>query len=87
MKSGESDIAIYDLGAEHPTLETATPVTPVETFTGIKFRRAPQSVKGVSSFCILGQGTVDHFLDKTTGTFWDNIRIDHTPHGVTILVR
>ena len=87
LESGESDIAIYDLGTEHPTLETATPVTPVETFTGIRFRRAPQSVKGVSSFCILGQGTVDRWLDKTTGTFWDNIRIDHQKDAFMIIVR
>ena len=87
LKAGESNIAVYDMGTNHPTLATATPAEPIETFTGIKFRRAPQSIKGVSSFCILGQGTSDNTLDKTVGTFWDNIRIDYTPPGMMIFIR
>ena len=87
IRDGKSDIAVYDMGTEHPTLATATPETPIETFTGIKFRRAPGSLKGISSLCILAQGTSDNTLDKTVGTFWDNIRIDYAPPGLKIVVR
>ena len=60
---------------------------PVETFTGIKFRRAPATLKGISSLCVLAQGTMDNTLDNTVGTFWDNIRIDYTPHGMAIVIK
>lgn len=79
--------AAYDLGTEHPTLATATPATPVETFTGIKFRRAPESLGGVSSICILAQGTLDNTLDRSVGAFWDNIRIEHSPAGLMLIMR
>ena len=87
IRAGESDIAVYDMGTEHPTLATATPATPVETFTGIKFRRAPESLGGVSSICILAQGTMDNTLDSSVGAFWDNIRIEHSPAGMMLIMR
>jgi hypothetical protein len=87
IRDGESEIAVYDLGTEHPTLATATPVTPVETFTSIKFRRAPETINGLSSLCLLAQGTADNTLDKTVGAFWDNIRIEHQKDAFMIIVR
>lgn len=87
IQAGESDIAVYDMGTGHPTFDTATPAAPIETFRGIKFRRAPESLKGISSLCVLAQGTSDNTLDKTVGTFWDNIRISYCPNPFTIVVR
>ena len=84
---GQSDIAVYDMGTEHPTLATATPATPIEAFTGIKFRRALQVINGISSLCILAQGTTDNTLDKTVGTFWDNISIEYSPAGMMLIMR
>ena len=75
------------MGTEHPTLATATPATPVETFTGVNFRQAAANVGGVSSFCISGMGTMDNTLDLSAGAFWDNIRIDLRNGAFTIVVR
>ena len=87
IRAGESDIAVYDMGTEHPTFDTATPAAPIETFTGIKFRRAPESLNGISSLCILAQGTSDNTLDKSVGTFWDNIRIEYNKDAFVMVFR
>ena len=87
LDTGKWSCGFYDLGTDHPTLATATPATPVEAFTGIKFRRAPESLKGISSLCILAQGTTDNTLDKTVGTFWDNISIEYSPAGMMLIMR
>ena len=87
LDEGKSDIAVYDMGATHPTLATATPATPVETFTGVKFRQAAANVGGVSSLCISGMGTMDNTLDLSAGVFWDNIRIDFRNSAFIIVVR
>jgi hypothetical protein len=75
------------MGTAHPTLATATPAVPVETFTGVNFRQAAAKIGGVSSLCISGMGTLDNTLDMSAGVFWDNIRIDHRKDGFMMIVR
>ena len=78
---------IYENDFATRTSKGAVPADPIETFTGIKFRRSPEAIKGISSLCVHAHGTMDNTLDKTVGAFWDNIRIDYTPPGMLLVIR
>ena len=78
LDDGTSDIAVYDMGTEHPTFASARPAEPVATFAGIRFRRAAANLGGVSSLGISAMGTMDNPINETTGAYWDNIYIRYS---------
>ena len=88
LNAGTSDVAVYDLGTAHPTFATATPATPVATFTGMAFRRPPQVLGGIS--CIGMYVNTPAFrstISATESHYWDNIRITYKPSGAMIIFR
>lgn len=83
-----SDIAVYDMGATHPTPATATPDEPVATFADVKFRMSAANLGGVSSLGISAMGAMDNTVNETVGAYWDNIQIRYRPQNpFTIVVR
>ncbi len=87
LDDGASSIAVYDLGTEHPTIETATPQASVATFEALAFRRAPAALGGVSTIGLSAMGTMDNTIDRRAGVFWDNIIIDHRNGGLLIILK
>lgn len=86
LDEGVSDVAVYDLGTEHPTFDTPTPAASVATFSSIPFRCAPAVLGGISSIGFSAMGTIDNTLDSKAGVFWDNILLDYRNGGLTIIV-
>ena len=78
LDDGTSDIAVYDMGTEHPTFASDRPAEPVATFAGMRFRRAAVNLGGVSSLGISAMGTMDNTINGTTGVYWDNIYIRYS---------
>ena len=87
LDEGLSDIAVYDLGTEHPTFDTPTPAASVATFKSIPFRCAPAALGGVSTIGFSAMGTIDNTLDGKAGVFWDNILLDCRDNGLLIIVK
>lgn len=87
LDEGASDIAVYDLGTEHPTFDTPTPAASVATFSSIPFRCAPAALGGVSTIGFSAMGTMDNTLDGRSGVFWDNVQIDWNNKGLLIILR
>ena len=88
LNAGKSDVAVYALGTAHPPFATATPATPVATFTGMAFRRPPQVLGGIS--CIGMYVNTPAFrstISATESHYWDNIRITYKPSGAMIIFR
>jgi hypothetical protein len=85
---GTSDVEVYDMGTEHPTLATATPATPVQTFANVPFLRNISSLGGVSCFGFqaLNQAA-SVFVPDERRTLIDNIRFSYAPNGMMILFR
>lgn len=87
----ESDVSVYDMGTEQPTLETATPATPVATFSGLPFRSSHSSVScvGVSAMGVKNPEAWSHLLQGGTDSrlMVDNIKFSHVPSGTTISIR
>ena len=86
LDDGTSDIAVYDMGTEHPTFASDRPAEPVATFAGMRFRRAAVNLGGVSSLGISAMGTMDNTINGTTGVYWDNIYIRYSG-GFIISIR
>ena len=88
LDAGTSDVAVYDLGTAHPTFATATPATPVATFTGMAFRRPPQVLGGISCFGMyVNRPAYRNTISATDSHYWDNIRITYKPSGAMIIFR
>ena len=88
MKDSVSDITVYDLGMEHPTLSTPTPAVPVATFANMRSRHLVRDLGGVSCFGMyVNAPLVWNTASTTASLYWDNIRISHEPVGFTIVFR
>ena len=83
---GTSDVEVYDMGTEHPTLATATPATPVQTFANVPFLRNISDLGGVSCFGFqaLNQAA-SAFVPDERRTLIDNIRFSYAPNGLMIM--
>ena len=86
-----SDVSVYDMGTEQPTLATATPATPVATFRGLPFRYPASRVScvGVSAMGVKNPTAWSHLLPGGTDSRLkvDNIKFSHIPSGTTISIR
>ena len=85
--------AVYDMGADQPTLDTAEPATPAETFGGATFRfrmdltaaTGGLTALGLSAYGVTGGDTGDTNINLTAR--FDNLTIDHTPSGAAAATR
>lgn len=85
-----STVLVYDMGTEQPTLATATPKTPVATFSGLPFRRnVAVSCVGVSAMGVKNPTAWSHLLPGGTDVRLkvDNIKFSHIPSGTVIYFR
>lgn len=88
MKDSVSDVAVYDLGTDHPTLATPTPAVPVATFANMRSRHLAQDLGGVSCFGMyVNAPLLWNSASTTASLLWDNIRISHKPAGVMVIFR
>ena len=80
--SNSYSLSIYDLDTDHPTLDTSTPATPVQTFTGIGFVRdlgtTSSDLRGITA---IGLST---YRNSTGMAEYDNIRISSIPEPGTV---
>ena len=81
------DMAVYDMGATQPTLATATPDTPVATFTGLPFRRTRRDLGGVSCISVNGNQTIWSTADASLQPLIDNIRVSSEMPAFVMVVR
>lgn len=88
LTSSTSDVEVYDMGRDHPTLATATPAAPVQTFGNMPFLRNTQSLGGVSCFGFqaLSQAA-SVFVPDERRALIDNIRFSYSPNGLMILFK
>ena len=85
-----SNVSVYDMGTEQPTLATATPATPVATFSNLSFRRSVAvSCVGVSAMGVKNPTAWSHLLPGGTDSRLkvDNIKFSHIPSGATIVIQ
>lgn len=88
MRGSTSDVAVYDLGTEHPTLATPTPAVPVATFANMRSRHLARDLGGVSCFGMyVNAPLVWNTASTAASLYWDNIRISHNPAGMIIFVK
>ena len=81
------DVAVYDMGATQPTLATATPASPVATFSKLPFRRSRRDLGGISCYGLSVNRTLYSSVDDTLGPLVDNVRITHEQGGFTVILR
>ena len=79
------NVAVYDMGTEHPTLATATPEDPVATFSELPFRRAKADLGGISCISASSDKTAQSTLDQSLQPMIDNIRVSHQQPGMVIM--
>lgn len=85
-----SNVAVYDMGTDQPTFATATPKTPVATFSNLPFRRnVAISCVGVSAMGVKNTTAWSHLLPGGTDARLkiDNIRFAHAPSGAVIYIK
>jgi len=86
-----SNVSVYDMGTEQPTLVTATPATPVATFSDLPFRSSASRVScvGVSAMGVKNPTAWSHLLQGGTDSRLkvDNIKFSHIPSGTTIVIQ
>ena len=86
-----SDVSVYDMGTDQPTLATATPATPVATFSGLPFRSSASRVScvSVSAMGVKNPAAWSHLLQGGTDSRLkvDNIKFSHIPPGTTIVIQ
>ena len=86
-----SNVSVYDMGTEQPTLATATPATPVATFSDLPFRSSASRVScvGVSAMGVKNPTAWSHLLQGGTDSRLkvDNIKFSHIPSGTTIVIQ
>ena len=87
LKNSLYDVVAYDMGAEQPTLATATPTEPVATFSALPFRKACADIGGISCFSVNANYTAGSWpLDETLQPMIDNIRVKHLS-GFSLVIR
>jgi len=87
-----SDVAVYDMGTEQPTLATETSGTPVAEFSALPFRagvRGGVSCVGVSAMGVKNPTVWSHLLPGGTDARLkiDNIRVGFREQGTVLKVR
>ena len=89
-----SDVSVYDMGTDQPTLATATPATPVATFDALPFRvdtgiRSGISCVGVSAMGVKNPTAWSHLLPGGTDARLkiDNLRVSFRDAGTVILIK
>ena len=87
MAQSQCDVAVYDMGATHPTLATETPAEPVATFAELPFRRARADLGGISCVGASSDKTAQSLYDPSLQPMIDNIRVSHTLPGMVIIVK
>ena len=87
VTKNQYDVSVYDMGATHPTLATATPAEPVATFSALPFRRAKADLGGISCISISGHKNMPSIYDQSLQPMIDNIRISHTMFGTRISIK
>ena len=87
MRASKYDVALYDMGTEHPTLATATPAVPVATISDLPFRYVNDTLGGVSCVSVSTTNTYWTELDTRLNPYVDNTLVTSKPAGVTIIVR
>ena len=93
-KSRTTDVSVYDMGTEQPTLATAAPKTPVATFSGLPFRVVTDAFGGISCVGVSAMGVKNptvwsHLLPGGTESRLkiDNIRVTFRDAGTIIILR
>ena len=93
-KSRASDVSVYDMGTDQPTLATATPAAPVATFDALPFRvdtgiRLGISCVGVSAMGVKNPTAWSHLLPGGTDARLkiDNLRVSFRDAGTVILFK
>ena len=87
MAKSQYDVDVYDMGAAHPTLATATPATPVATFTALPFRRARRDLGGVSCLSVCAHKPPQSVLDTSLQPMIDNIRVSSKELAFVLVLR
>ena len=87
MAKSQCDVAVYDMGATHPTLATATPATPVATFTELPFRRTRKDLGGISCIGASSDKTAQSLYDPSLQPMIDNIRVSAQESAFMLIVR
>lgn len=81
LDTGKYNVDIYEMGADHPAFDSATPAAAAFSESGIDFWSVTKGValKGISSIAIMGYGvggsTAADRRDYTA--LFDNIRVSH----------
>lgn len=73
------DVSVYELGGEHPTLDTPTPATPAYTASGCTFYNKTKgvSLSSISAIGIGGYGVAGTTDDRARTAQFDNLRVWH----------
>ena len=87
LANSQYDVNVYDMGATHPTLATATPAAPVATFSALPFRRTKAALGGISCVSASGYRTSQSLYDPSLEPMIDNLRVSHTQPGLIISLK
>lgn len=90
IRRDRSDVVVYDMGTDQPTLDMPTPTTgAVAEFSEVPFRRNHASLDGIS--CLSVQARALNEANPLLATEYplliDNIRISQTLSGAVIYIR
>ena len=87
VSDSEYDVAVYDMGADQPTLATATPASPVATFSKLPFRRSRRDLGGISCYGLSVNRILYSSADDHLGPLIDNVRMTLDLDGLMIILR
>lgn len=87
MAKSQYDLAVFDMGATQPTLDTATLGSPVATFSALPFRRTARDLGGISCVSVSGCKCLNSAFDDALSVRIDNIRVSHQDAAFVITVR
>ena len=87
VSKSQYDVAVYDMGATHPTLATATPAEPVATFSELPFRRTKADLGGISCVSACSFKSAQSLYDQSVEPMIDNIRVSRTLSGLVINIK
>ena len=88
IKSGKSDVAVFDMGTSQPTLATVTPAaaSAVATFSAVPFRMAPSNIGGISCLAVVVKSVkpASTLAADDSRLLIDNIRVEHRRSGMAV---
>ena len=87
VSKSQYDVSVYDMGATHPTLATATPAEPVATFSELPFRRTKADLGGISCVSASAVKSVQSIYDQSLAPMIDNIRVSTQQSAFFISIR